>query len=112
MNNIKKLRQQRDLTLIELSDRLNKAYGNPKLKFSKATIDRWEKGISSPSIEHAAALADFFGVTLDEVAGRTSEPEEGIDTIAAHIEDGVTEEEMEDIRAYIEFIKSKRKRGE
>lgn len=111
MNNIKKLRQNRGLTLIELADRLNKTYGLMKLKFSKATIQRWEEGKSSPSIDHASALADFFNVTLDVVAGRKDVPDHDAhdDTLAAHIDDDVTEEEMEEIQKYFEYIKSKRK---
>ncbi|MBK3493477.1 helix-turn-helix transcriptional regulator [Viridibacillus sp. YIM B01967] len=35
--------------------------------------------------------------------------EKTIETIAAHIDDDVTEEEMEDIKNYIDFIKSQRK---
>lgn len=112
MNNIKKLRQSKNLTLIELSNRLNKAYGHLNLKFSKATLQRWEEGKSSPSIDHASALADFFNVSLDVVAGR-KDPEYVEDitdnTLAAHIDDDVTEVEMEEIQKYFEYIKSKRK---
>lgn len=110
MNNIKKLRQNNNLTLIEMADRLNKAYGQLGLKFSKATIQRWEEGKSSPSIDHASALADFFGVTLDVIAGREDTPIIDEDfTLAAHIEDDVSEEEMIEIQKYIEYIKSQRK---
>lgn len=110
MNNIKKLRQNKNLTLIELANRLNNVYGHLNLKFSKATILRWEEGDTSPSIDHASALADFFGVTLDELAGRGEIQNQKDDyTLAAHINDDVTEEELGEIQKYIEFIKSQRK---
>ena len=44
-DNLSKLRKSRNLSLKELSDRLNAIY---EVKFSKASIDRWEKGITSP----------------------------------------------------------------
>lgn len=106
--NIQKLRKSRNLTLTELASRLNDRYKKFGLNFSKASIDRWEKGTSSPSIDHASALADYFGVTLDELSNRIQSEHEP-DTIAAHIDEDVTEEEMKEIRKYIEFIKSQRK---
>ena len=39
-DNLSKLRKSRNLSLKELSDRLNTKY---EVKFSKASIDRWEK---------------------------------------------------------------------
>ena len=81
---------------------------------SRATIFRYERG----DIEKMPA------VTLDLIAKKlrtspsilmgwetedSSKPNSSIETIAAHIDDDVTEEEMEDIMNYIEFIKSKKK---
>lgn len=115
-NNLKKLRESRGLTYRELADELNKKYD---VKFSKSTIQRWEENESYPSIKHASALAHFFNVTLDELSNL--EPNSNIsiikeesqnytvETIAAHIDDDVTEEEMEEILAYIEMKKSLRK---
>ena len=53
----KTLRKSRNLSLQELATRLNKNYN---VKFSKTSIDRWEKGESSPSMDHASALAHFW----------------------------------------------------
>ena len=55
--NLKTLRKSRNLSLQELATRLNKNYN---VKFSKTSIDRWEKGESSPSMDHASALAHFL----------------------------------------------------
>lgn len=54
--NLKALRKSRNLSLQELATRLNKNYN---VKFSKTSIDRWERGESSPSMDHASALAHF-----------------------------------------------------
>jgi len=34
-------------------------------------ISRWERGLYQPAAEHAAILARFFNVTLDEIYGLT-----------------------------------------
>lgn len=36
---------------------------------SKNTVARYERGERVPNIEDAKKLADFFGVTLDELCG-------------------------------------------
>lgn len=38
---------------------------------SKNMIARYERGERSPSIKEAAALADFFGVSLDYLCGHS-----------------------------------------
>lgn len=37
---------------------------------SKNMVSRYERGERVPSIDEAAQLADYFGVTLDELCGR------------------------------------------
>lgn len=104
MNNIKRLRQNQGLTLIEISERLNNRYGHLGVKFSKETIRRWEDGKSSPSIDHASALADFFDVTLDELAGRKEvEKPSSNSALAAHIREDATEEEIREIQKFIDY---------
>lgn len=36
-------------------------------------ISWWESGKGLPNIEFCARLADFYGITIDELIGRTSE---------------------------------------
>lgn len=107
----KQLRESKNLTYRELADELNKRYN---VKFSKSTIQRWEEGKSSPSIDHASAIAHYFDVRLEQLAGsedvEIEEAENNDDyTLAAHIDDDVTEEEMIEIQKYIDYIKSQRK---
>ena len=45
------------------------------LSVSASTISDWERGKSSPSPEMLKKLADFFGVTVDELLGRSSDPQ-------------------------------------
>ena len=50
--------------------------GKSILEVEKATgiknqnISRWERGEVLPSIDFCVKLADFYGVTLDELVGR------------------------------------------
>ena len=110
--NLKKFRSNHNLSMDELVNRLNSRYA---LRFTKTTYARWESGETSPSIDHASAIANFFNVSLDEISGSDSlevpaKDNKHIDTIAAHIDDDVTEEEMADIKKYINLIKSSRKK--
>ena len=38
---------------------------------SQQNISRWEKGEVEPSISFCVALADYYGITIDELIGRT-----------------------------------------
>ncbi|WP_313894316.1 helix-turn-helix transcriptional regulator [Psychrobacillus sp.] len=113
MNNfgelLKELRLSRKLTIEQLVDSLNSKYGG---KISKSSISRWENGEADPKLEFVRLLADFFKVSGQYFLGEDNSEKtfeiKKIETIAAHIDDDVTEEEMEDIKKYIEFIKSQR----
>ena len=37
---------------------------------SNENLSRWERNLVSPSIENCVKLADYYGVTLDELIGR------------------------------------------
>ena len=37
---------------------------------SQESISRWEKGLVLPNIDYCVKLADFYGITLDELVGR------------------------------------------
>ena len=57
-----------------------RAYGIPK-----TTYDKWIKGISSPSVETLAGIAELAGVTLDWlVLGEGNVPEQKRERISAH----------------------------
>ncbi len=110
--NLKKFRNAHNFSMDELVNRLNSKFA---IRFTKTTYARWESGETSPSIDHASAIANFFKVSLDEMNGNDSlevstNDQRNIETIAAHIDEDVTEEEMETIKKYIEFIKSSRKK--
>lgn len=59
---LKQLREEKGLTQTQLSIEL-------KGKISKSAISLWELNKRIPNLEAAAILAQFFGVTIDYLAG-------------------------------------------
>lgn len=71
-------------------------------------ISRFESGQrKDPTLETVKKLSLALGVSI---AYFTDDEDRAPQTIAAHIDDDVTEEEMEDILNYIEFIKNKHRK--
>ncbi len=58
-------RQKRGLTQEDTAHILHIRY---------STYCRYEHGGTEPTISNAARIADFFGVSLDYLAGRSDEP--------------------------------------
>ena len=54
--NISELRQSKNMTQLELAEKLN---------YSDKTISKWERAESSPDISVLLEIAELFGVTLD-----------------------------------------------
>ena len=104
---IKKIRNENNLSQEEFAERMNRKLG---LSITKGMISKWESDLIEPKTRMIRAIAETFHVSLDRILGLESENKPpAIETIAAHIDDDVTEEEMEEIKKYIEFLKSQRK---
>lgn len=94
---VKQLAESHGLSIAELERNLglstNVLY---KLKNQKTSTERVE------------AIADYFNVSVDYLLGRTDSP---VETIAAH-HDGEdwTEEELEEIERFKEFVRLKREK--
>lgn len=58
---LKELRTEKKLGQVELAK---------KLGVSKSIISLWERGESEPTLSKLNLIADFFGVTIDYLAGR------------------------------------------
>lgn len=63
--NLKYLREQKDLSQRELSDVLG---------FSSSAVTMWEQGRRSPDIETIIKLAEYFNITLDELVRKDLRP--------------------------------------
>ena len=93
---LKKLRTSKRLTQEELGKIVH---------VSKVSISGYERGERSPDRETLTDLADYFEVSTDYLLGRTDDKEKAPTLVAAHLDDDVSEEDMEDILNYIEFRK-------
>lgn len=100
---LKRIREEKNLTQEDISE---------ILKVKRQTYSAWERNVSSPDIDTVDFLADYYGVSVDYLLGKTS-IKTPIETIAAH-HDGEewTEEELEDIEKFKEFVRMKREQRE
>lgn len=99
LERIKKLCEGHGITVPVLEDRLN---------IPNNTIYQWNK--RKPNTDRLEMVADFFNVSVDYLLGRTDDVE--IQTIAAHHDgDEWTDEEMEEIERFKEFVRMKRQQG-
>ncbi|MBQ4065046.1 MAG: helix-turn-helix transcriptional regulator [Clostridia bacterium] len=64
-NRLKDLREDRDLSQKELAE---------KLGYHVTTYARWEQKTHQIKLCDAIVIADFFGVSLDYLAGKTDDP--------------------------------------
>lgn len=64
----------RRLAALRASERLTQQQLAEVLGITKAAVGNLEHGRKKPSIEVAYALADYFGVSLDYLCGRSDEP--------------------------------------
>lgn len=62
METLTRLREKRGVTAREVAR---------KIKRPTSTVATWFNGESEPKVSDLVRLADYFGVTLDELAGRT-----------------------------------------
>lgn len=100
-----------DMTTLERIKKLCKNRGitvsilEAKLDLPNNTIYQWKA--RTPGIDRLEKIADFFNVSVDYLLGRTDDEE--IQTIAAHHDgDDWTDEELEEIERFKEFIRIKR----
>ncbi|AOF49054.1 putative Xre family DNA-binding protein [Tetragenococcus halophilus subsp. halophilus] len=99
------LRESNNWTQVELGRKLN---------LDKSAMNKIENGTRKVSTNELEKIADVFTVSTDYLLGRENKeydlPESKSQTVAKHMGDSVSEDEMEDILDYIEFIKQKRKK--
>lgn len=61
---LKELRNEKNLTLNKLSEKIN---------ISPQVLSRYERGDREPDIKTLITLSDFFGVSVDYLIGRTDD---------------------------------------
>lgn len=97
---LRELRLEKGLNQIDIANMLG---------VERSTYGKYETGDSSPDYEKLIQLSDFYQVSIDYLLGKT-DVKDPIETIAAHHEgEEWTEQELEDIEKFKEFVKSRRK---
>ena len=95
--NLKIARERKGISQKDLAERIGVA---------KSTYSLYESGNREPNVQTIKKIADILNVSADELLGINEEPI----TIAAHFDgDEYTEEELDEIRKFAEFVKAKRK---
>ena len=85
-----------------------------ELGLSTATATKWKKG-AIPRDTTLKKIADYFGVTTDDLLGTPAEPQKEkeptvtVDPELLSLIDDMTEEELEEMKRYAEFLLSKKK---
>ncbi len=81
-----------------------------KIGVSRSTYFRYENGdIEKMPLTILKPLAEALRTTPGYLAGWNENEDDSTMRVAAHIEDDVTEEELEEIIRFIDYIKSRRK---
>lgn len=55
---LKRLRKQKQITQLELAEALN---------ISQTAVSKYERGVCEPDLSVVIAMADFFGISVDEL---------------------------------------------
>jgi transcriptional regulator with XRE-family HTH domain len=103
IKNLVKLRKDADMSQFELAEILG---------VSQQTISKYENGTREPDNATLIKLSEIFNCSVDYLLDRTT-IKDPIETIAAHHDgDDWTEEELEDIERFKEFVRMKRQQRE
>jgi transcriptional regulator with XRE-family HTH domain len=112
MNNLKKLRLAKNLTLRELAD---------KVQINYTALSRAENGNRNLNDSDIQILTAFFNVTADYLLGLSAMPKESTSTPSPKEElkgvklalynqmDEITDEQAEDVLNFLNFIKNQKK---
>lgn len=114
MENLRKTRKERNLTMKEVGIAIG---------VGESTISQYETGKRQPDQKTLLKLADYFGVTVDYLLGRATDPERD-EKPPLHIPDkykdvlvafeggpdDLTQDDIDDVVKYIEFVRARKKK--
>ena len=91
--------------------KINKSILSKESGIPYTTIDGfYKKGTDNIKLSTLRKLAEYFNCSLDYLVDDEIEESSRPVTIAAHLDsDTLTQDELDDVARYIEFIKNKRK---
>lgn len=95
--NLKRAREQKGMSQKDVSE---------KIGVAKSTYSLYESGNREPNVHTIKKISDVLDISADELLGiRPYQP-----TLAAHFDgEEYTENELNEIRQFAEFVKNKRK---
>ena len=95
--NLKAARERKNMTQKEVADNIGVA---------KSTYSLYESGNREPNVNTIKKISDCLNVSADTLLGLNEEQT----TLAAHFDGSeYTEDELDEIRQFAEFVKNKRK---
>lgn len=95
--NLKNARERKGMSQKDVAEEIGVA---------KSTYSLYESGNREPNVQTIKRIADVLNVSADDLLGLNDEPI----TIAAHFDGNeYTKEELDEIKAFAEFVKAKRK---
>lgn len=95
--NLKAAREKRGLSQKEVAESIGVA---------KSTYSLYESGNREPNVQTIKKISDLLSVSADDLLGIDEDEQ----TVAAHFDGNeYTQEELDEIRKFAEFVKSKRK---
>lgn len=93
---IKQIRQQKQMSVTDLAK---------KVEINKSTLSRYENGSRKIPMEDIANFANALGVTPENIMFEQKETKtNSIDTIAAHLDGELTDEQWEKVLSYAKYI--------
>ncbi len=110
--NIRYLRLKNEMSQEELAKRLGKK--------SYTTIQKWESGVSEPSVKITTQIADIFGIGIDELTGKdlqfkSAAPSDAVSVripVLGRVAAGIPLDAVEEIIDYEEIPKAMAADGE
>lgn len=103
MNRIKQLREEKNITQLQLAEKLNK---------TQQTISLYENGINEPDLDSYIVLSKIFGYSIEYIAGKSdirnpeiqSPTENKLDLDGLDTEDFI---QLQNLIHYIHHLKEK-----
>ena len=95
---IKQLRNAKRLTQADVAE---------KIGITRPAYTAYETGKRQPDFDILQKLATLFDVSTDYLLGRTEDKEKAPTLVAAHLDDDLTDEQMDEVQKFIEFIKQR-----
>lgn len=103
MNNLRELRKQKNLTIVEVAEKIRV----PKLK-----VLRWEHGTDQISIGKAKKLAEYFGVSVGYLLGLDTPAKDGIAELIDKVNEWAISRGLDKGNPKVEWMKVTEEVGE